>query len=670
LKILQIKPKTSLSQLVMRMIDKRDPYQESDKANSADDEVIIELTDEVEIKREGDDDILELSDDLSVDEPKTDAVDNGSEIDDDTLTLDETDAFESHKEDVLWGLNDENSADDSNMGENEIIASAIEESLGFDEGEEFTLTDEFNLHDQDDEDMVMADKAQQNEDKEIAAISGGGADAQKDEDIFDLEKEIEVDYELDEEEDEMSPIDDERGEDYQDFVSMVFGESGKSKSVDRSEEPTEYIDLGKGEPEDMLGFETDQEEEAEINARADDETVPQFDDNDDLPDLENLTELELEDDDEDDVISLDEETVENSDDIIARTVEQSLGAGQEAENIKPAEKFELESENDDDLLALDDDRLEDVEIVALAEEGTLEFANGDDLLDLDVDADLDAEDEIIPLDGTTELDDEKNEDITEITEFDQHFSEKGETLFEQAGLLNTSRPEEEDFLELIDVEDDNQAEDEIMTGFGKAAEKIEYATVDQFFNEDLEGDEPEEDETDASFFRMALAEDRTETEAAEPFISDVPGQESGSEGDFTEGEAEITGSESYLEAETSAPSSEDEGFDFDFDPGAIAQQVDRLDTFLSEDSSDVRVAAPLHADQADEEESLKADRDPDAALPMTPGQIDAAIERVISEKFSGKIENIIYEVIEKVVSKEIERLKGVLLANSLTEKEQ
>jgi len=40
--------------------------------------------------------------------------------------------------------------------------------------------------------------------------------------------------------------------------------------------------------------------------------------------------------------------------------------------------------------------------------------------------------------------------------------------------------------------------------------------------------------------------------------------------------------------------------------------------------------------------------------------IDQAIERVINEKFAGRIENIIYEVIEKAVAKEIDRLKGVL----------
>ena len=54
-------------------------------------------------------------------------------------------------------------------------------------------------------------------------------------------------------------------------------------------------------------------------------------------------------------------------------------------------------------------------------------------------------------------------------------------------------------------------------------------------------------------------------------------------------------------------------------------------------------------------------QDTGVARAVTPDQIDSILERVIEEKFSGKIEDIIYEAIEKVVSKEINRLKGSLL---------
>ena len=58
---------------------------------------------------------------------------------------------------------------------------------------------------------------------------------------------------------------------------------------------------------------------------------------------------------------------------------------------------------------------------------------------------------------------------------------------------------------------------------------------------------------------------------------------------------------------------------------------------------------------------LKQRRHSEESAGLSPEQIDKAIERVINEKFAGRIENIIYEVIEKAVAKEIDRLKGVLL---------
>ena len=42
------------------------------------------------------------------------------------------------------------------------------------------------------------------------------------------------------------------------------------------------------------------------------------------------------------------------------------------------------------------------------------------------------------------------------------------------------------------------------------------------------------------------------------------------------------------------------------------------------------------------------------------GQIAAALERVIEKKFSGKIETILFEVMEKVIEKEITEIKESL----------
>jgi hypothetical protein len=54
---------------------------------------------------------------------------------------------------------------------------------------------------------------------------------------------------------------------------------------------------------------------------------------------------------------------------------------------------------------------------------------------------------------------------------------------------------------------------------------------------------------------------------------------------------------------------------------------------------------------------------PPAASALTEDQIDAAVERVITRMYAGTIETIILQSIEKAVSKEIEQLKNRLLEN-------
>jgi hypothetical protein len=113
-----------------------------------------------------------------------------------------------------------------------------------------------------------------------------------------------------------------------------------------------------------------------------------------------------------------------------------------------------------------------------------------------------------------------------------------------------------------------------------------------------------------------------------------------------------------------APVSADEKFDFNYNSNSFFQKVDRLDTFLSEDGADEPELAALPVDRVAEEETgleeSKIIHGMDELPAVPTGQIDAAIERIIREKFSGKIENIIYEVIEKAVAKEIDRIKGAL----------
>ena len=127
-------------------------------------------------------------------------------------------------------------------------------------------------------------------------------------------------------------------------------------------------------------------------------------------------------------------------------------------------------------------------------------------------------------------------------------------------------------------------------------------------------------------------------------------------------EAPEVNPDSTSDAQT--PISADEPFNFNIDSNSISDQVDRLDTFLSEDGADEPEVASLLVDHVAEEETgleeSKIIQSMDELPAVPTGQIDAAIERIIREKFSDRIENIIYEVIEKAVTKEIDRIKGAL----------
>ena len=67
----------------MNMIDEKDPGQESVKADSSDDEAIIDLTDEVIVKTEDDNGNLELSEKLADDAQQAVEDDETSEVEED-----------------------------------------------------------------------------------------------------------------------------------------------------------------------------------------------------------------------------------------------------------------------------------------------------------------------------------------------------------------------------------------------------------------------------------------------------------------------------------------------------------------------------------------------------------------------------------------------------------
>jgi hypothetical protein len=182
---------------------------------------------------------------------------------------------------------------------------------------------------------------------------------------------------------------------------------------------------------------------------------------------------------------------------------------------------------------------------------------------------------------------------------------------------------------------------------------------------EIEEIDPEENEE-------SVVSDGYEDEIAdvEPsgFLSDTIEEEPESESDIADTVEGISVLAPEAVAAAEALSAGTDRSDFDLDSDEISKQVDEFDKFLHDDSTPEHEAASFSEEPTEKAEPaqdvLQPEVDTGESLPVSPESITAAVESVINEKFSGRIEKIIYEVIEKVVSREIERLKGVLLENS------
>ncbi len=79
------------------------------------------------------------------------------------------------------------------------------------------------------------------------------------------------------------------------------------------------------------------------------------------------------------------------------------------------------------------------------------------------------------------------------------------------------------------------------------------------------------------------------------------------------------------------------------------------------DSLGMEIGTEYDEDEAEETAAEPVDTLPPAeGIDISSEQLDAALERVIKNMFYDKIDSILVEVIEKTVSKEIERLKKIL----------
>ena len=94
--------------------------------------------------------------------------------------------------------------------------------------------------------------------------------------------------------------------------------------------------------------------------------------------------------------------------------------------------------------------------------------------------------------------------------------------------------------------------------------------------------------------------------------------------------------------------SEDKKQDISLEPEEESDELGQLIADVVEDTQEKAVY-----------EKETASDTPD--IPLSPEQVDEALERVIKKMYADKIDSMLTEVIEKTVTKEIERLKALLL---------
>lgn len=242
-------------------------------------------------------------------------------------------------------------------------------------------------------------------------------------------------------------------------------------------------------------------------------------------------------------------------------------------------------------------------------------------------------------------------EVMEITEFDDILSEDDNELITLTDDREESEPEEE-FLELIEVEEDSLPE---------LADKAIEEEIIQF-------DEPQSDIEDVEL---------------ENFINDSVNEEIQIGDELEDDLANSLEIETGAEISLTGQKSETEEFDFNVDTSEISEKIDQLDSIFFDDTqseSEYEEEAVLNDDDGDAESEKEDIRISDlesleqpesevaaSAMGLDPDQIEKSIEEFIEQNYSEKIESMITAIIEKAVAKEINRLKNVLLEDDSAE---
>lgn len=315
-----------------------------------------------------------------------------------------------------------------------------------------------------------------------------------------------------------------------------------------------------------------------------------------------------------------------------------------------------------DLDALEDDDGDSENFIRLSDD--LAFEEEDDFTD-----------EIPPVEKEPELKADGHDEVVEVTEFDDILSEDTNemvTLSEISEELESEERQIEDdvdeFLELIEVDEDSETEleeiEEDIIQFDDPGNDIEDVELKDFINDSLD----EEIRIDDDFVnppgveageKINLAE-QASTEEEFDFsmdssqISKKIDQLDTIFFDDTEEEAEFDENALFDEEGVGAPEPEFSDNDAEIETEDIGSSGDEIETEDVGDSGSAPIDVPLAVSGI-------------AALGASDDQIEESIERIIEQKFSGKIESMITQIIEKAVSGEIKRLKRILLEDDQDE---
>jgi hypothetical protein len=271
--------------------------------------------------------------------------------------------------------------------------------------------------------------------------------------------------------------------------------------------------------------------------------------------------------------------------------------------------------------------------------------------------------EIQPLVTETPAETSGSDDVIEITEFDDILSDDVNemvTLTDAGEVLDS----EEEFLELIDVEEDSLPEE---------ADDIHAEIEDEIIQFDGLKAEVEDVEL-------------------EDFINDSLNEEIRIDDDIEDELTNSLGVEAGSEMRMSDETPEEEDLDFNIDSKEMAERIDQVETIFFDETrshadladeppSDAGLFEDIVSDTASPEPEIEDENMPlsDVDIPeelpaatglanLAPEQIEESIDRVIQQNFSKKIESMVAEAIEKAVSKEIDRLKNILMDDDSNER--